>query len=287
MAPGASAAGDQNHNRVPDKWEQAHGLSLKANQADRDPDGDDLANRYEWYAQTDPHKKDTNGNGVMDGRDVIGKIKSYGFEGTKRGWMIRIRLNNGRVLTGTQQTAGGPATIFCNSIQGYGQMPYELDSAERATIEEYDMGWKSGLSDRAAGVTPGAQSNMDEADPENVSPDDPINADDPEWPNDLFDSNGPAQGSFDKAAGPAYARGYDDALTGQPRAIQAPKLYGFWTYCERHLKPGVKVAGVAMRLYKHHRAPVYSEPLFTEIDLVTSQALVDEWQGRGENPDDI
>lgn len=257
----------------------APAASAATRNADRDPDRDDLTNRYEKYAGTDPHKKDTNGNGVMDGRDVIGKVKSYTWEGTRRGYMISVQLNNGRILTGTKTIRGWHATVFCNSIQGYGQMPYELDSAERATIEEYDMGYQGGLLDRAAGVTPASPTSMTDADPEILPTG--INDDDPQLPNDLFDSNGPAQGSFDDAAGPAFARGYDDALNGRPRAIPAPKPYGFWTYCERQLKPGVQVTHVAMRLYKGRT------PLFTELDLVTSQQMVDTWQGRGEDPDDI
>jgi hypothetical protein len=67
--PAAAAAGkrDRNHDRIPDRWEKRHNLSLKFDQRRRDQDRDGLRNRSEWRADTNPHDADTDGDGVEDG----------------------------------------------------------------------------------------------------------------------------------------------------------------------------------------------------------------------------
>ena len=45
LAPAVASAKDRNHDRIPDRWERNHGLSLKVNQAKRDQDRDLLNNR--------------------------------------------------------------------------------------------------------------------------------------------------------------------------------------------------------------------------------------------------
>jgi hypothetical protein len=78
LAPAASAhSRDRNHDRIPDKWETTHHLSLKVNQAGRDQDRDGLKNLAEWKAGDDPRKADTNGDGVKDGREDSGTIVSF------------------------------------------------------------------------------------------------------------------------------------------------------------------------------------------------------------------
>ncbi len=81
---------DRNHDGLPDKWEKANHLSLKVNQAPRDPDKDGLSNSAEFVAGTDPKKADSNGNGIPDGQENAGKVVSFdkgvltiaGFDGT-------------------------------------------------------------------------------------------------------------------------------------------------------------------------------------------------------------
>src|SRR3954454_5091372 len=62
--------GDRNHDGLPDRWARQHHLSLKANQARRDPDRDRLANRKEFEHGTDPNRLDTDADGVRD-RDEV------------------------------------------------------------------------------------------------------------------------------------------------------------------------------------------------------------------------
>jgi hypothetical protein len=75
--PGLAAAKDGNHDRIPDRWEKRHHLSLKVNQAHRDQDGDHLRNRAEFLAGDDPRDHDSDDDGVMDGGEQAGTIASF------------------------------------------------------------------------------------------------------------------------------------------------------------------------------------------------------------------
>jgi hypothetical protein len=65
----AQAATDRNHDRIPDRWERAHHLTLRVNQAKRDQDHDGLVNRSEYLDHTNPRRKDSDRDGVLDGRE--------------------------------------------------------------------------------------------------------------------------------------------------------------------------------------------------------------------------
>src|SRR3954447_8854987 len=74
---GAAAAKDGNHDRIPDRWEARHHLSLKVNQASRDQDRDQLRNRAEFLAGDDPRDRDSDDDGVVDGDGNPGTITSF------------------------------------------------------------------------------------------------------------------------------------------------------------------------------------------------------------------
>jgi hypothetical protein len=74
--PAAASARDRNHDKIPDKWEKHYKLSLKVNQAHRNQDRDNLNNRQEFRAGTDPRDADTNNDGNEDG-DNGGTIASF------------------------------------------------------------------------------------------------------------------------------------------------------------------------------------------------------------------
>jgi Thrombospondin type 3 repeat len=61
---------DRDGDRLPDKWEKAHGLNPKKKDATKDPDGDDLRNADEFGWQTEPKKADTDGDKFADGREI-------------------------------------------------------------------------------------------------------------------------------------------------------------------------------------------------------------------------
>ncbi len=117
MAQGA----DRNHDGLPDRWEGRHHLSLKVNQATRDPDHDGLNNRGERRHGTDPRsadtdgdglpdglevrtgndprKRDSDGDGVADGRENAGAVQSF------NGGVLTIKLADGSTLSGTVSDA--------------------------------------------------------------------------------------------------------------------------------------------------------------------------------------
>ncbi len=95
VAAGPAAAKDRNHDKIPDRWEKRHNLSLKVNQAKRDQDRDDLNNRGEYRSGSDPRDDDSDDDGTEDGDENAGTIAS--FDGTT----LTIDLLNGGSITGT------------------------------------------------------------------------------------------------------------------------------------------------------------------------------------------
>ena len=94
--PGLAAARDRNHDRIPDRWEKRHHLSLKVNQARKDQDHDGLRNRAEFLAGDNPRDDDSNDDGVMDGEENAGTIASFDAE-TGR---LTIDLFGGETISG-------------------------------------------------------------------------------------------------------------------------------------------------------------------------------------------
>jgi hypothetical protein len=95
--PGYAAARDRNHDRISDRWEKRHHLSLKVNQARRDQDRDGLRNRGEFLAEVRPHDADTDNDGTEDGDENAGTIES--FDSTTG--VLVIDLFNGGSVSGT------------------------------------------------------------------------------------------------------------------------------------------------------------------------------------------
>lgn len=94
--PGAAAAKDGNHDRIPDRWEKRHHLSTAVNQAARDQDRDHLRNRAEFLAGDNPRDRDSDDDGVMDGEENAGTITSFDAQ-TGR---LTINLFNGDAISG-------------------------------------------------------------------------------------------------------------------------------------------------------------------------------------------
>jgi len=78
--PALAAAKDRNHDRIPDRWEKHHKLSLTVNQARRDQDHDHLRNRAEFLAGDNPRDADSDDDGVKDGSEQAGTIVSFDAE---------------------------------------------------------------------------------------------------------------------------------------------------------------------------------------------------------------
>jgi hypothetical protein len=94
--PGAAAAKDGNHDRIPDRWERHHHLSTAVNQAGRDQDHDHLRNRAEFLAGDNPRDRDSDDDGVIDGNENAGTITSFDAETGK----LTISLFNGDSVSG-------------------------------------------------------------------------------------------------------------------------------------------------------------------------------------------
>jgi hypothetical protein len=77
VSSASAGSRDRNNDRLPDRWEKRHGLSLKVKQAKRDQDRDGLNNRGEFRARTNPRDHDTDDDGVKDGDENAGTIKSF------------------------------------------------------------------------------------------------------------------------------------------------------------------------------------------------------------------
>lgn len=100
--PAVAGAKDRNHDRIPDRWEKRHHLSLTVNQAGKDQDCDHLRNLAEFKAGDNPRSDDSDGDGVMDGEENAGTITSFDSAGGK----LVIALFGGDTISGlvTAQT---------------------------------------------------------------------------------------------------------------------------------------------------------------------------------------
>jgi hypothetical protein len=94
--PGVAAAKDRNHDRIPDRWERHHHLSLRVNQAHRDQDRDRLGNRAEFLAGDNPRDADTDNDGIPDGEENAGTVASFDAATGK----LTIDLFPGETLSG-------------------------------------------------------------------------------------------------------------------------------------------------------------------------------------------
>jgi hypothetical protein len=91
----ARSHSDRNGDRIPDRWERAHHLSLKVNQAKRDQDHDGLRNKAEFMAGDNPRDADTDNDGIRDGQEKAGQVVSF-TDG-----VLTVRLFNGDDVKGT------------------------------------------------------------------------------------------------------------------------------------------------------------------------------------------
>jgi len=96
LLPAAASAKDRNHDRIPDRWERNHGLSLKVNQAKRDQDRDQLKNRQEWRSGNDPRDDDSDDDGIEDGDEGSGTIAAFDPATGE----LTINVMNGGSVTG-------------------------------------------------------------------------------------------------------------------------------------------------------------------------------------------
>jgi hypothetical protein len=132
----ARSHGDRNGDRIPDRWERAHHLSLKVKQAKRDQDHDGLRNRAEFMAGDNPRDADTDDDGIEDGQEKAGQVVSF------TGGILTIHLFNGDDAKGTVD----PDTeIECDDAA---MTPTSTAPAARAADDGHGGGGDEGDDDR-------------------------------------------------------------------------------------------------------------------------------------------
>lgn len=109
-----SARVDRNHDRLPDRWECKHRLSLSVNQARRDQDRDGLNNRGEFQAGDDPRDADTDNDGVRDGAEHTGTIAGPVDAATG---LLTINLAGGGTVTA--KVVAGVTRIECEHAEAH------------------------------------------------------------------------------------------------------------------------------------------------------------------------
>jgi hypothetical protein len=109
MLAGGALAKDRNHDRIPDKWEKRHHLSLKHKQGRKDQDRDGLKNRAEFKSRLDPRDADTDDDGIDDGDEHTGKVESF------ENGVLTISLFSGGTLSGA---VSDETDIECDSEPG-------------------------------------------------------------------------------------------------------------------------------------------------------------------------
>jgi len=142
--PGAAAARDRNHDRIPDRWEKRPHLSLQVNQAQRDQDRDGLRNRGEFMAGDNPRDADTDNDGIEDGEENAGKVESFDAETGK----LVIDLFGGETIAGmvtseTEIECGGQGSASA-SDQGEGNSGEEQGEENEEESGDDNSGPNSG-----------------------------------------------------------------------------------------------------------------------------------------------
>lgn len=172
--PSLAAAKDRNHDRIPDRWEHRHHLSLNVNQAKRDQDRDQLDNLGEFKAGDNPRDKDSDNDGVEDGEENAGKITAYDPETGK----LTIALFGGETVTGTvteetriecghqcsnhdqgDDNPGGDESGATTSSRGEDNSG--PDSQDSGTPEEGDDEGTDGEGESSSGPGPGQSGDDD------------------------------------------------------------------------------------------------------------------------------
>jgi hypothetical protein len=136
---GSAAAKDRNHDRIPDRWEKRHGLSLKVKQTFKDQDRDNLRNRAEFRAGDDPKDEDSDDDGIEDGDESAGTITAWDPDTGA----LTINVFNDGDVTGTVTDS---TEVECDNGDDHG----DEDGDGEGGDDDTDSGDDDSVDDRAA-----------------------------------------------------------------------------------------------------------------------------------------
>jgi hypothetical protein len=185
--PSVAAAKDHNRDRIPDRWEKRHRLSLKVNQAARDQDRDHLSNRGEFQAGDNPRDRDSDDDGVVDGDENAGTIASFDAATGK----LTITLYGGETVSGI---VNDDTEIRCgHDCHGHEAGDDSSASASRHGEDEDNSGPSSG-EDHPMPPTPEGDDDVGDDNPGHGVPGDD------NGPNHDVNDDGPRHQGDDNAA---------------------------------------------------------------------------------------
>jgi hypothetical protein len=93
-AAASARSKDRDHDKMPDRWERAHKLDTRHNDARRDADGDGVKNLSEYRTGLDPRDDDTDDDGTDDGAEHAGTVASFS------GGILVVKLLSGKEIEG-------------------------------------------------------------------------------------------------------------------------------------------------------------------------------------------
>jgi hypothetical protein len=155
---GPAAAKDRNDDRIPDRWEKRHDLSLKVKQTRRDQDRDGLKNMDEFRSDSDPREDDSDDDGTEDGDENAGVITAFDGE------TLTIDLFGGGSVTGTVDES---TEVKCGEECGH-----DGDDDESDDDEVLRHGDNSGPGSDSSGPGPDGDGQGDDDDRDGCSIDD-------------------------------------------------------------------------------------------------------------------
>lgn len=129
MPSSALAKADKNKDGIPDKWEKKYGLSLKANQKNKDQDRDGLKNINEFRSGTSPVAADTDTDGVSDAdedRDRDGV--DNGNEETEKTRVDDRDSDNNGTLDGSEDADSDGLTNSGEDVSGNDPVDEDTDN---------------------------------------------------------------------------------------------------------------------------------------------------------------
>ena len=138
-AGAAPTALDRDRDRMPDRWETAHGLKVKVNDSSRDKDRDGLKNLAEYKSGLDPRDADSDNDGLEDDDEQAGKVLSFA------NGVLTLKTFDGETFTGRVTDA---TEIECEDEEKTASIRSADDDDEADEDEDGDEAEDEGKSDR-------------------------------------------------------------------------------------------------------------------------------------------